>query len=158
MITAQVIDAAQAAHMAFYPRGPFASVTIAQYGLESGWGRYPSGKNNYFGIKATAAQIAAGKATARWTREEKADGTPYSIVAYFADYDSLTAGFIAHAALLVKPWYADCIKATNPEDYCRALQVDHYATAHNYAESLINIIHSMSLERYDLTKGGFNAV
>ena len=150
MISQEVIEAAQAAHKAFYPKGPFASVTIAQYGIESAWGRYPSGRNNYFGIKATPAQIVQNKATPRWTREERSDGTPYSIVAYFADYESLAEGFTAHAALLVQPWYKDCIAATTPEEYCRALQVDHYATAINYATSLIAVIASMNLKQYDI--------
>jgi flagellum-specific peptidoglycan hydrolase FlgJ len=151
IIQQEWITAAQAAHKAFYPKGPFASVTLAQFGLESGWGKYLSGKNNYFGIKATPAQIAAGQATPRWTREENVSGVPYSIVAYFADYDSLDDGFTAHAALLVQPWYKDCIAATTPEDYCRALQVDHYATAINYASSLIGIINSFNLKTYDVT-------
>lgn len=150
MIQQVWIDAAQAAHKAFYPKGPFTSVTLAQFGVESAWGRYPSGKNNYFGIKATQAQIARGQATARWTREERSDGTPYSIVAYFADYASLADGFTAHAALLVQPWYKDCIAATTVEEYCRALQVDHYATAINYAATLINVIDSMNLKQYDI--------
>ena len=153
-IAPEVIAAAQAAHKAFYPKGPFASVTIAQYGLESAWGRAQSGKNNFFGIKATPAQIAAGKATPRWTREENADGTPYSIVAYFADYDSLADGFTAHAALLVKPWYQACIDAQTPEEYCRALQIDHYATAGNYANALIAIIEGYDLKQYDLPMSG----
>lgn len=149
MINQVWIDAAKAVHKALYPRGPFASVTLAQFGLESGWGRYASGRFNYFGIKATTAQIAAGKATPRWTREEKSDGTPYSIVAYFADYDNLEDGFMAHGILLTQPWYRDCIAATTPEEYCRALQVDHYATAVNYAEALIAIIARSDLKQYD---------
>ena len=145
-----VIAAAQRARAKFAPKGELASVCIAQYSVESEWGRFPSGKNNFFGIKATQAQIAAGKATPRWTREEKADGTPYSIVAYFADYDSLADGFTAHAALLVKPWYQACIDAQTPEEYCRALQIDHYATATNYASALIAIIEGYDLKQYDV--------
>jgi flagellum-specific peptidoglycan hydrolase FlgJ len=144
------IDAAQAAHKTFYPEGPFTSVTLAQFGLESGWGRYASGKNNYFGIKATPEQIKSGKATPRWTREERSDGTPYSIVAYFADYDSLAEGFTAHAALLVQPWYKDCIDAGTVEEYCLGLQKDHYATDVHYAEKLMEIINSMNLKQYDI--------
>jgi flagellum-specific peptidoglycan hydrolase FlgJ len=150
MIQQEWIDAAQAAHKVFYPKGPFASVTLAQFGLESGWGKYPSGKNNYFGIKATQAQITAGQATARWTKEQRPDGSSYSIVAYFADYASLAEGFTAHAALLVQPWYEDCIAATTPEEYCAALKKDGYATAVNYAQVLISIIDSMNLKQYDI--------
>jgi flagellum-specific peptidoglycan hydrolase FlgJ len=150
MISQEVIEAAQAAHKTFYPRGPFASCQLAQFGLESGWGKYASGKNNFFGIKATEAQIAAGQATPRTTKEQRADGSWYTITAYFADYASLTDGFTAHAALLCHPWYKDCIAATTPEAYCRALQTDHYATALNYAVDLIQIINSMDLTKYDL--------
>lgn len=149
-IDARIITAAQKSHSKFYPQGPFASVSIAQCGLESGWLKYMSGKNNCFGIKATQAQIAAGKATNRPTREENAAGKSYSVNAYFADYDSLDDCFEAHAALLCTSHYLACQKAATPEAYCDALQLDGYATAHNYASALKNIIASMNLKQYDV--------
>ena len=43
-----LILAAQASHKKFWPRGPFVSVNIAQFGLESSWGTHQSGVNNLF--------------------------------------------------------------------------------------------------------------
>src|ERR1700722_17849140 len=56
-IPASVIVAAQAAHKTFYSLGPFASVTLAQWAVESDYGRaMPAGSNNPFGIKAFGDQ------------------------------------------------------------------------------------------------------
>jgi flagellum-specific peptidoglycan hydrolase FlgJ len=153
IIQSEWISAAQAVHKALYPRGPFASVTLAQFGLESAWGKDASGKNNYFGIKATQAQIASDQATVCLTWEYL-NGRSVKMEQYFADYDSLADGFMAHGKLLCQPWYADCIAATTPEGYCEALLKDHYATAPNYATTLIAIINSFSLKQYDLPMTG----
>ena len=53
-----VIAAAQASHAKYFPLGPYASVSLAQWAVESAYGRVMSGANNPFGIKATAAQNA----------------------------------------------------------------------------------------------------
>jgi len=143
------IEAAIASHAKFYPRGPFVSVDLAQLILESNWGRRTSGKNNYFGIKATPAQIAAGKATEVWTKEQRPNGEVYSIQAYFADYDSLEECFDAHATLLTTSRYMDCENAPTPEAYCYALHADGYATALVYATALIQIINQFNLKQYD---------
>jgi len=143
-----VISAAQASHARFFPRGPFVSITLAQWAVESCYGTRPSGKLNYFGVKATPAQISTGHATERWTKEY-VHGHYVSELLYFADYDTLEEGFDAHATLLTHPWYADCIQAQTPQDYARALQADHYATAPNYAETLISIIKQFDLTQYD---------
>jgi flagellum-specific peptidoglycan hydrolase FlgJ len=144
------IAAAQASHKAFYPRGPFASITLAQFGLESAWGTRASGRNNYFGIKATNAQIAAGDVSMVKTWEQRPDGSKYTLEAYFANYANLADGFTAHAYLLCQPWYKDCIAATTSKDYAYALLKDHYATAFNYADVLIGIIDQYDLTQYDV--------
>jgi flagellum-specific peptidoglycan hydrolase FlgJ len=149
IIQQEWITAAQIAHKTFYPKGPFASCQIAQFGEESAWGTEMSGVNNPWGIKATPAQIAAGKARLRMT-EEFLNGRYVRLPQYFANYDSLADSFTAHAELLCQPWYADCIAATTPEEYCYALLKDHYATAPNYATALIGIINSFNLKQYDL--------
>lgn len=149
-----VIAAAQASHRKFFPRGPFVSVILAQYGLESAWGKYPSGLNNFFGIKANAAQIASGAYTNRSTEEQHASGQRYKIMAPFANYATLEDGFDAHATLLTSLHYAPCAAAQTPEAYCQALQKCGYATALNYASSLINIITQSGLKKYDQAFGG----
>lgn len=149
IIQPEWISAAQSVHKALYPRGPFASVTIAQGAIESAWFTKPSGKNNYFGIQATSYQREAGRATPRNTREF-VNGAFQPRVEYFADYDSLADGFLAHGVLLVQPWYNDCIAATTVAEYCEALVTDHYETGPGYSALLKSIIAEFSLEQYDI--------
>jgi lysozyme len=146
-----IVPFAQASHRRFYPRGPFVSVSLAQFGLESAWGTRLAAPFNPFGIKANATQIADGDYKTVYTKEQRPDGSWYTIEAPFAAYEDWGDAFDAHATLLTMPHYADCIAAQTPEDYCFALQKDGYATAHVYATSLIQIIHSMNLKQYDQT-------
>ena len=55
-----IIPIAKASHAKFTPRGPFVSIDLAQWAIESGYGTHMSGVNNPFGIKATQAQREAG--------------------------------------------------------------------------------------------------
>lgn len=144
-----IITAAQASHKKFWPKGPFVSVTLAQWAIESAYGKAKSGLNNYFGIKANKDQITSGDCTIRSTKEETPDGRTYAIEAYFANYASLTDCFDAHATLLTSPHYAQCVNAATPEAYCDALQAAGYATAHNYAEVLKALIKTHNLKQYD---------
>jgi flagellum-specific peptidoglycan hydrolase FlgJ len=143
------IEAAQSVHKALYPRGPFASVTIAQFGDESAWGADASGINNFFGIKATPAQIRSGQARLRMT-SEYLNGRYVRLPQYFANYDSVADGFMAHGQLLCQPWYAACMAATTVVEYCQALLKDRYATEPDYPTILMNIIDSFNLKQYDL--------
>lgn len=155
IIDPKFIDAAQRSHAKVYPKGPFTSVILAQFGIESAWGKEPSGKNNYFGIKANKSQIVAGKYTSRWTHETLSTEQYVKLAQYFADYDNLEACFDAHATLLCTPHYIDCQRAATPEDYCHALWKDGYATGipgHPYDTVLINIISTMNLKQYDLPR------
>ena len=124
------------------PIAPFASINAVQWAVESAYGKAQSGKNNFFGIKATPAQIAAGKATKRLTHET-IDGVYGPKDLYFADYASVDECFAAHTALLTDPkmgWaYKDCWAAKTAEQYAMALQ-EHYATGepdHPYGVTLI---------------------
>jgi len=151
MISPDVIAAAQASHQRYWPRGPFCSITLAQYGLESAWGRDCSGVNNTFGIKATQAQIAAGECRLVWTKEQDPTGHVYTIRQYFANYPSLEACFDAHASLLTSSHYAACENAQTPEAYAMALHACGYATDIHYATKLIDIINESNLKQYDQT-------
>ena len=150
---AAVQAAARATSRQFIPRAPFASINAAQWAIESDYGLDISGKNNFFGIKATPAQISAGKATRRLTHET-IDGVygPHDL--YFADFDSPEECFRAHEALLLDHkmgWaYRDCWAAKTPEEYAMALQ-EHYATGipgHPYGQTLIDTMKRDGL--YDL--------
>jgi len=154
LFPAEIVAAAQAAERAFYPKGPFVSIILAQWALESGYGRYESGKNNFFGIKATPAQIAAGQATIRLTHET-IGGVYRPMYQHFADYPDVAAGFAAHSALLCEPrmeWaYGDCWRAETSQAYAHALK-EHYATGvpgHPYDVALIAIMDQNNLYQYD---------
>jgi flagellum-specific peptidoglycan hydrolase FlgJ len=144
---ADVIAAARATGRPRASKGaPFPSATLAQWRLESNGGKSVSGKNNYFGIKATKQQIDAGEATARWTQEFRG-GKYVKVTQWFADYSTVEAGFEAHTRLLDTPHYLLCQQAQTPEDYCRALQKDGYATAPNYSAVLISMLESDNLKQ-----------
>lgn len=143
-----VIAAAQASHAKYFPLGPYASVSLAQWAIESAYGRAMSGKNNPFGIKATPDQINAGQASVRWTKEYYG-GQYHNVEQYFADYPDMTGAFDAHAKLLAtSPIYVEAQHATNVLDYVTAM-AKHYATAPNYASVIMGIIHSALLTQYD---------
>ena len=148
MIPNDVVAAAQASHKKFWPKGPFVSVSLAQWALESNWGKSPSGINNFWGIQANAEQKATGHFRSRLSFEF-VNGQRVSRVEDFANYATLQDGFDAHATLLCKPHYAACMQAQTPEAYCAALHICGYATAPNYSTVLIDIIRSNTLKQWD---------
>jgi hypothetical protein len=145
-IPSDVIAAAQAAHKLYFPRGPFVSVTLAQWAVESAWGHdEPAGSDNPFGIKAVAGQPYVISMT-----REVINGISETIPQRFAKYASLTDAFEAHAKLLAtSPIYAAAQRATNPDDYVRAM-APHYATAPNYAAVLLAVMRTQNLYRFDV--------
>ena len=142
------LPAARASHAKFYPRGPFISIILGQLALESAYGTRLSGRNNFFGVKATHTEIALGCATLVTTREF-AYGRYMTEDLYFADYDTPEICFDAHGALLCTPHYQPCMDAGTPAAYARALQACGYATAPTYARVLMDVITSNDLYAYD---------
>ena len=61
----------------------FPELVAAQWALESGWGKSPSGKNNYFGIKATSGEDATSHQT--W---EVRNGKNVTESARFKNFDT----------------------------------------------------------------------
>jgi flagellum-specific peptidoglycan hydrolase FlgJ len=142
------VGPAIASHKKYFPRGPFVSVILSQLIIESDWGRKVSGAFNYFGIKATENQIAAGKFKLIRTREF-ISGRYVIEDLEFASYDSIEECFDAHGALLTSPHYARCVAASNVVDYCYALRECGYATAPNYPTALITCITDYDLTQFD---------
>lgn len=106
-----------------------ASVTLAQYALESGYGKstLAKTKNNYFGMR---------NGSAGWQ-----------------SFDSKADSFDAHGRLLAKPLYADKVKnAKTVEEYVNGI-AETYAPSSdgnsNYAGKLMQIIRSNNLTQYD---------
>jgi flagellum-specific peptidoglycan hydrolase FlgJ len=146
---ADVIDAAQESERKFYPYGPFVSVSLAQWALESAYGRAePAGSENPFGIKAVAGQDYV----VAWTHETL-HGQYVAIPQHFAKYASLAEAFDAHASLLAHaPCYHAAQAAQTPDEYAMALQ-GIYATGipgHPYGLALIAIMRSANLYQYDI--------
>ena len=140
-----VIAAAQASHKLYFPKGPYASVSLAQWAIESAYGHdEPPSSDNPFGIKAVAGQPYVISMT-----REVIKGISEHIPQHFAKYTSLTDAFDAHAKLLAtSPIYAEAQRTSNPDDYVRAM-AKHYATAPNYAAVILAVMKSQNLYPFD---------
>jgi flagellum-specific peptidoglycan hydrolase FlgJ len=123
-----------------------ASVSIAQYGLESGWGAHmPPGSNNPFGIKALPGQARSNTLT-----REVVHGQDVVIHAGFRAFASIAEAFDAHAQLLATAGAYGPARARLPDvdGFITAL-TGVYATDPNYGRELMAIIAGDDLTRYD---------
>lgn len=139
----EIVEAAQAAQRKW--KIP-ASLQIAQYGLESGWGKHmPPGSNNPFGIKAVSGQPAVTVMTHEFT-----GGRYITIQAPFRMFASIADAFDAHAALLAtSDRYAKArVTLPDPVAFAHAL-TGIYATDPHYGSELTAIIVGDGLEQYD---------
>lgn len=120
-----------------------ASVTIAQGILESGNGNssLTVGGKNHFGIKGSGNFYAT---------TEYFDGVETPVNASFREYKSSIGSFIDHAKEINEneTWRAGA-RSRNYITFANALQQGGYATAPNYASTLINIIQANNLQRLD---------
>jgi len=153
------IAAAQASARAW---GVPASVSLAQWALESGWGQYEAGcrnappvvSHNPFGIKA-----APGQPSVMILTHEFEAGRMVEVRAAFRIFPSLAAAFDAHARLIATgPVYAPAMRERqDPDAFARALQ-GRYATDPHYAGKLLALMHGPSdLIRFDLPPNGPSA-
>lgn len=124
-----------------------ASVTLAQWALESGWGEHmPPGSCNPFGIKAKFGEPTCLAAT-----KEVEDGKVISINAGFRKFATIADAFDYHARLLAtndayrtaRQWLP------NVDMFCKGL-TGLYATDPKYGDKLIAIINNSDFTRYDV--------
>ena len=142
MIPNEVIAAAKAAwHKWKVP----ASVSLAQWIVESGWGAHePAGSNNPFGIKASVGQNHVDAVTHEFTH-----GRYVQITAHFAKFASVADAFDAHAKLLAThPAYRLAMQARNSEVFAERLN-GVYATDPHYGDKLVASMEKYGLEKYD---------
>jgi flagellum-specific peptidoglycan hydrolase FlgJ len=142
MLTNDLIGAAQAAwHKWKVP----ASVSLAQWIIESGWGKHePPGSNNPFGIKAGINQPFVEAVT-----REFVHGRYVTTTARFAKFGSMVDAFDAHARLLAThPAYRHAMQASRAEEFAERLQ-GVYATDPNYGHILVSAMRKYGLEQYD---------
>jgi hypothetical protein len=123
-----------------------ASVTLAQWAVESAWGAsMPPGSNNPFGIKALPEQPAVESPT-----REVVNGESVTVVARFRRFDSVSEAFDQHGRLLATaPPYAPAMQQKdNPEGFADAL-TGVYATDPEYGVTLKWVIRNYGLNSYD---------
>lgn len=129
----------------------FPSITLAQAILESGWGKssLTTKHNNFFGIKAAGGW--QGK-TVNMSTGEVFNGSKVTIKSDFRAYDSPLESFKDRVKFLTENtrYKANGVfDAQTPEEQAYALKRAGYATATNYAETLIGLINQYNLKQYD---------
>ncbi|HEX5326134.1 MAG TPA: glucosaminidase domain-containing protein, partial [Acetobacteraceae bacterium] len=123
-----------------------ASVTLAQWAVESAWGAsMPPGSNNPFGIKATAKQPSVESPT-----REVVNGETVTVNASFRVFDSIAQAFDDHGRLLATdPVYSAAMKQKDdPAAFADAL-TGVYATDPNYGFTLKWVMQNYGFSRYD---------
>jgi flagellum-specific peptidoglycan hydrolase FlgJ len=144
----QACDAAEnvAALVSDYPPA-LTPVTVAQFLLESDWGRRAIGEaNNYFGIKARN-----GEPSITVTTTEFVHGQPVKVPQQFRKYESMAESFADHARLICdrtsngKKIYAAALgHPSDPIAFARAL-TGIYATDPQYGDKLVAIMKDRGL-------------
>ena len=115
----------------------YPELVAAQWALESGWGKSPSGKNNYFGIKATSGEAATSHQT--W---EVRNGKDVTETARFKNFDT-PQGSINE---VVSKWhknygnYSGVNNASSAFDAANMLRTQGYATDPAYSKKLQQIM------------------
>lgn len=128
------------------------SPIIAQAILESGWGgsTLASKYNNFFGLKCGGSW--KGKSVNMATKEEYTDGTLTDIRANFRVFDSIEDGVKGYFEFINYSRYSNLKGVTNPEEYCRLIKADGYATSSTYVTNLMRVIRDNNLTRFDGTQ------
>ena len=125
------------------------SPIIAQAILESGWGKssLASKYHNYFGLKCGGAW--KGKSVNMATQEEYTAGVMTDIRDNFRVFDSMEDGVKGYFDFINYSRYANLKGVKDPEEYCRRIKADGYATSSKYVDSLLRVIRENNLTRFD---------
>lgn len=131
--------------------GVLASITLGQAWLESNCGKYtPPNSNNLFGIKCSSAW--EGECSYTSTGEE-VNGGHITITAGFRVYPSVEESINDHSKFLIEnERYANAgfFDSTDYKKQAWALQNAGYATASDYASTLISIIEANDFDKWDV--------
>ncbi|MBS0522954.1 MAG: glucosaminidase domain-containing protein [Proteobacteria bacterium] len=148
IIPPELIEAAKASQLRWHVP---ASITLAQWIVESAWGSaMPPDSNNPFGIKALPSQPAVEAET-----HEVVDGKDLLTKARFRRFASLSEAFDQHGMLLstASPYQAAMMLARDPDRFADAL-TGVYATDPQYGATLKWVMESYNLKRYDVLLAG----
>lgn len=132
--------------------GIFASVTIAQGCLETGYGKsqpvdkYTGKKsNNLFGVKGTGNNGFVVSST--W---EVVNGKKITIDAKFRAYNSYYDSLVDHSQVLMLSRYAPVRNAKDGASAAMQLHPCGYATDPEYGTKLVSIMKKYNLAQYDV--------
>lgn len=124
----------------------FAQTILSAAALESGFGKssLATKSNNFFGIKADKAWT--GRKVTYPTKEQRPDGSEYTVNASFKVYDTPEDSFRNYVKFIQGPRYikAGVTAASSPVQQFERLQAAGYATDTRYAQKLKNIYNSVS--------------
>lgn len=137
----------------------FSSVVIAQAICESNWGqsKIMMNANAIFGIKATSSW--KGKVYNANT-QECYDGSTYTnITACFRAYDNLTDSIKDYFDLITGlDRYKKAVHTQSPLECITAIKNGGYATSPTYINTIMSIINSNNLTKYDAVEDVENSV
>ncbi|MBP3240474.1 MAG: glucosaminidase domain-containing protein [Oribacterium sp.] len=145
--------------------GILASVSLAQFILESGYGKseLAQNANNIFGMKCNlsgntwsgSSWDGKNKYTKK-TQEQNPDGSMVTITADFRKYPCIEGSIADHSAYLLGAKNGRKLRykgLKDCKDYKKAVQIikdGGYATSLTYVEKLCSIIERWNLTQYDL--------
>lgn len=139
-------DVIKAAQDSQRETGVPASITLAQWALESGYGKkMPAGSNNPFGIKAVGNQPGVDAVT----KEDYGHGK-VTVTQKFRKFDTLADAFKEHARLLSEGKYLKQVMEfkDDPDKMADAL-TGTYATDTQYGSLLKGMMKSGNLYQYN---------
>lgn len=125
------------------------STAIAQACIESRWGLSGLAKyHNYFGMKCGSNW--KGAFVTMNTKEEYTQGQLTTIRDSFRVYNNMSDGVKGYYDFISSSRYANLKTATTPRQYAEYLKSDGYATSSSYVTTLVNVVGSYELEKYDI--------
>lgn len=145
--------------------GILASVSLAQFILESGYGKSELAQkaNNCFGMKKSlsgnnwSGSVWDGKSIyTKKTQEDDGTGKHYTITADFRKYPDIEKSIADHSAYLLgakngsKLRYAGLKGCTDYRKAVKIIKARGYATSTTYVEKLCSIIEKWNLMKYDV--------
>ena len=131
----------------------FPELLAAQWALESGFGKYPSGRFNYWGIKGSGRR--PGLYCTHKETKEFLNGEWVTICAWFKNFSTIEEA----TRYVVNRWYKDynsfqgINRALSREDAAHLLVKEGYATDPTYAEKLIRLMNQYAPPT-ESTQGG----
>lgn len=148
--------------------GILASVSMAQFILESGYGKseLALGANNCFGMKKSLSGNTWDGVSVytKKTQEQNSDGSYVTITADFRRYSCVEDSIADHSAYLLgakkgsKPRYDGLKGCTDYKKAAQIIKAGGYATSLTYVDKLCSIIERRKLTQYDVASEASDVV